>query len=269
MLLKSSFDFIVGECVTSSQGLIHFHYLVCISKAHIDIKNGVLTVVDIVAVYKVGVFELVTEFELTFVVDTDCSIVVVRQNQPLAVSAVSCWERVLGTVIYHQEYFRKNVVEQHSINIAPVCELVFEFCKSFSLFFVRADCRCVGRFQPGGECRKSCCVGVLVRVSALKGCLPSITREVVVLPNNHLGIVLQYFPGLVSTLETEYLFGSFVVVEIILAEESQVASSVTVKHNHWIPLDALSYSAINELWWCFNRASIVIKHCEFYIVCTF
>ena len=241
-----------------------------------------MTVEYVRPVHLIGIFEVVIENELTFVIDTDCSIHIVRQRQPMH-SVIGRGEEVLRSVINHQEYFREDVIIEHR----DLDKVTFEFslelgkavffgvgCIAHTVDRYRRAERCVcsrisvGGNNPVGQDLQPCKVGIVLGITCLEIVEPISSRVVASFEDYAVARIVLDFPAFASFGKTEDLGRSLIVIEIVLAPKSRFTSlGVVPENNHWEAFDAPTNAVVIFLCRKRVRNRIVEQRNKLDVVC--
>ena len=266
VILESSFYILIAKYIIRTELLVHRHQFLGVSITDVIPEHALLTRVYLCAMNKVGVLQLIAKGQFAFVVDTDCSIHIVRQPTPFAVVILS-WECVLCSAIRQQEQFGEQVVEQGAFPAHPVLQFVLELFESSSLFYLTGHGISIRRCDPRHKGCKVCRVGISVRVSALKVIQPIRAAKVSRLKQSTVGGIVADFPRLIVAVKAEHI-RCLIVVEIVLTDKHRT-STIVMEDNNGIAVNALSYFAVGLLGSSTVGRNIVVQLNQFHIVCAF
>ena len=283
MLFKRLLYFAVRHSARGSKRPIHFLKVIVKRLPQVDPHYRVLPVEYLGSAGEcVGIFEVVAEHQSALVVRADGCIKVIGEPAPRVV-IIERGECVLGAGVHHEEQFREQVVEHGGVFVEMVFQLRLKFCQSICgvvnvmCIAVHINIRSGERiarglalvcgYKPRRQGRKVGGVGVAVGVSSLKVIQPVIPAEIIGLPKDTGRRVVQDFPALIALGESEDLFSTLIVVEVVLSDERD-ALSVIPKDDDGEAVDALTDAGVGRLRRRPVNARVIVQASQFHVVRT-
>ena len=272
MQFKALLRICIRQYARGTQLLVHGLYLRGECLPEVDPQRGLLPVEHIRAGRRlVDVLQFIREYQGALIVRADCSVIVIWQDKPLA-PIIYGRERILRTVIHHQEQFREYVIENDRVHFHMACQFRLELCQPVRRRVCGVGCPIIGyrsrQCLPGcrvlvsghNPCRKGSKifrVPVPVWVTPLKVVEPFRPVKISRLEKHPVRSVVLDFPGFIPSGKPEHFLCPFVVVEVVFSNKRRILP-VIPENNDGEPVNPLPDMWVFHLRRRFVWAGIIV-----------
>ncbi len=125
--------------------------------------------------------------------------------------------------------------------------------------------RLVGADEPCCQCREVLRVRIAIRESALKVAAPVLAGKIIRLPQHPAAGIVENFPAFITIGKTVDFLCTFIVVEVVLAEEGGLFA-VVPEHDDWKAVNALADGGVFLLGRCPVGAGVVVEPRQLHVV---
>ena len=282
MCCKTLCNRVVSEHRPAAERLVHGLDVRRKCVSDIAPKYAGLTVEYVVPTHGVCVLKVIVKHELSFIIDAERGIKVIREREPVRAVERSRKE-VLCAGIHHQEHFGEQIVKQHRSLDKMVFKLRFELCQPVfgTICGVFHAVICHRRRQCVPCCRRPVCgnyplahslqlstVCIIAWVSRFKIVLPCCAGKICGLVDRSVGSVVQCFPRFAPVGKAKHIRSAFVEIKVVLAPEPRFVRCRVLPENHTRrSVNRNAHTAVRLLRRGLVRNNVVVKSRQLHVVC--